>query len=373
MHARPLIGILALAFAGACNRQPAAAASQNQSAAPAAQPAAAPAQPAPGQPAAAGSPATPGGPATPGAPAAPPAAKPVPAVLPQVLAKIDGQPVSRAELEEAIKQAEANAGRSVPADRRDEIYRGLLDQVILFKLLEKEAKVRGITVTPQEVSERMAEIKKNFPNDAEFQKKLAETHMTLAQLEAQQRRDILNAKTIEAEVEPKSVITPQDLDAYYKQNPQQFKEPEQVRASHILFSVAKDAPAATKQATRTEAEGVLKRAKAGEDFAALAKQYSKDPGSAGVGGDLNFFPKEQMVPPFSAAAFALKEGEISGLVESEFGFHIIKATGRKPERTVPLQEVSDRLGAFLKQRRQQELMQQYLTSLKAKYQVEILI
>lgn len=371
MHFRPLIGILALAFAGACNRQPAAAASQTTSAAPAGKPATAPAQPAAGQPA--GQPAPAGSPAAAGAPAAPPAAKPVPAVLPQVLAKVDGQPVSRAELEEAIKQAEANAGRSVPADRRDEIYRGLLDQVILFKLLAKEATVRGITVTPQEVTERMAEIKKNFPTEAEFQKKLTETHLTLAQLEAQQRRDILNAKTIEAEVEPKSTVSPADLEAYYKQNPQQFKEPEQVRASHILFSVPKDATPAAKQATRTEAEGVLKRAKGGEDFAALAKQYSKDPGSAAVGGDLNYFPKEQMVPQFSAAAFAMKPGQISDLIETEFGLHIIKVTDRRAERTVPLADVSDRLGAFLKQKRQQELMQQYLMSLKEKYRVEILI
>jgi ABC-type Fe3+/spermidine/putrescine transport system ATPase subunit len=115
------------------------------------------------------------------------------------------------------------------------------------------------------------------------------------------------------------------------------------------------------------------RAKAGEDFAALAKQYSKDPGSAAVGGDLNFFPKEQMVPPFSAAAFAMKPGEISNLVETQFGLHIIKVTDRRVGRTVPLAEVSDRLSNFLKQRRQQELMQQYLQGLKAKYRVEILI
>jgi len=364
-----MIGILALVFAGACNRQPAAAATQTTGAATAAKPAAAPAQPASGQSTpAAGTPAAPGAAAP-----AKPTVKPVPAVLPQVLATIDGQPVGRAELEAAIKEAEANAGRSVPADRRDEIYRGILDQVIMFKILANEAKVRGITVTPQEVSDRMAEIKKNFPTEAEFQKKLTETHLTLAQLEDKQRRDLMNAKTIEAEVEPKSTVSPQDLESYYKQNQQQFQEPEQVRASHILFAIPKDAPAATKQATRTEAEGVLKRAKGGEDFAALAKQYSKDPGSAAVGGDLNFFPKEQMVPPFSAAAFAMKPGQISDLVETEFGLHIIKVTARRDGRVVPLAEVSDRLGAFLKQKRQQELMEQYLTGLKTKYRVEILI
>jgi peptidyl-prolyl cis-trans isomerase C len=294
-------------------------------------------------------------------------------VLPQVLAKIDGQPVGRGELESALKTAEANAGRSVPVAERDTIYRSLLDQVILFRLLANEAKVRGISVTPQEVTERITQIKGQFPNEGEFQKTLTERHTTLAQLEADQRRDILNAKTIEAEVASKVTITPQDLDTYYKGNPDKFKEPEQVRASHILIAVPANATAEQKQAAHTEAEGVLKRAKAGEDFATLAKQFSKDSGSAAVGGDLNYFPKEQMVPPFSAAAFALKPGEISSLVETQFGLHIIKVTDRRPGRTVPLAEVSERLTGFLKQRRQQELMQQYLQSLKAKYRVEILI
>jgi peptidyl-prolyl cis-trans isomerase C len=365
VHVRPFIGVIALALIGACNRQPAAAATQS-SAAPAPKPAATGSQP----PAPASGAATP---AAPGAPQEPEKPKPVPAVLPQVLAKIDGQPVGREELEKAVKDAEARAGRTVPAEERDAVYRGLLDRVILFKLLASEAKVRGITVTPQEVTDRLAQIKQQFPSEAEFQKELTKRHTTLAQLQEDQQRDLLNAKTIEAEVAPRLTVTPADLDAFYKQNPQQFKEPETIRASHILFSVAKDATPAAKQAARSEAEGVLKRARAGEDFAALAKQYSKDPGSAAVGGDLNFFPRGQMVPAFDTAAFALKPGQISDLVESEFGLHIIKLTDRRDGRTVPLAEVKDRLEDFLKQRKQQELVQQYLLGLKTKYRVEVLI
>ena len=364
MYVRPFIGILALALVGACNRQPAAA--SQTTAAPAAKPAT-PAAPA-GQ-AATAQPAT----AQAGAPAEPEKPKPVPAVLPQVCAKIGDQSVGRDELETAVKEAESRAGRSVPPAERDAVYRGLLDRVILFKLLSTEAKVRGITVTPAEVTERIGQIKQQFPSEAEFQKELTKRHTTMAQLEDEQRRDLLHAKTIEAEVAPRLTITQQELDAFYTGNPDQFKEQESVRASHILFGVAKDAAPAAKAATKTEAEGVLKRAKAGEDFAALAKQYSKDPGSAAVGGDLNFFPKGQMVPAFDAAAFALKPGEISGLVETEFGFHIIKLTDKRAGRTVPLAEVKDRLEGFLKQRKQQELVQQYLLSLKSKYRVEVLL
>jgi peptidyl-prolyl cis-trans isomerase C len=364
---RPLMGLVVLALVAGCNRQPAAAASQTTAATPGATPAAGAGQPASGQPATAGA----AGQAA--APDAPEPPKPVPAVLPQVCARIDGQPVGRGELEAAVKMAEANAGKPVPADQRDAVYRTLLDQVILFRLLSAEAKVRGITVTPEEVASRIAAIKQQFPSEAEFQKKLLERKTTLQQLEDDQRRDLLHAKTIEAEVAPKVAVTPADLDDFYAKNPDQFKEPETVRASHILFSVAQDATPQAKTAARTEAEGVLKRAKSGEDFAALARQYSKDPGSAQVGGDLNFFPKEQMVPEFSNAAWALKPGEISGLVDSQFGIHIIKVTDRRAGRTVPLADVKDRLEAFLKQRKQQELMRAYLSSLKAKYRVEVLL
>jgi peptidyl-prolyl cis-trans isomerase C len=367
VYVRPFVGVIALALVAACNRQPAAASQTTAQATSASTPA----KPAAGQPATSGQPASTG--QAPGAPPAEEKPKPVPAVLPQVCAKIDGQPVGRDELEAAVKDAEARAGRTVPATERDAVYRGLLDRVILFKLLGNEAKVRGITVTPQEVTDRIAQIKQQFPSEAEFQKELTKRHTTLAQLQDEQKRDLVNAKTIEAEVSPKLVVTDQDLEAFYKSNPDQFKEPESVRASHILFGVPKEAPAATKAATKTEAEAVLKRVRAGEDFAALAKQYSKDPGSAAVGGDLNFFPKGQMVPAFDAAAFTLKPGEISDLVETEFGYHIIKLTEKRTVRTVPLVEVKDRLSEFLKQRKQQELVQQYLLGLKTKYRVEVLL
>ena len=366
MYVRPFIGILALVLVGACNRQPAAA--SQTTAAPAAAPAAKPAQPAAGQPAAAAQ-----APATPGVQPGPETPKPVPAVLPQVLAKIDGQPVGREELETAVKDAESRAGRAVPPTERDAVYRGLLDRVILFRLLSAEAKLRGITVTPQEITDRIAQIKKQFPSEAEFQQELTKRHTTMAQLQEEQRRDLLHTKTIEAEVAPRVAITPQELETFYKGNPDQFKEPEAVRASHILIGVAKDAPPDAKQAARTEAEGVLKRAKAGEDFAALAKQYSKDPGSAAVGGDLNFFPKGQMVPEFSSVAFALKKDQISDVVTTQFGYHIIKLTERRAASTVPFEQVSDRIKEYLTEQQKQQKAQAFIDSLKQKAKIEVLV
>ena len=131
-------------------------------------------------------------------------------------------------------------------------------------------------------------------------------------------------------------ITPQDIESYYNSNVQQFQTPEQVRASHILLKTeGKD-----EAAVRKQAEDVLKQAKApGADFAALAKKYSEDDGSKANGGDLDYFPKGRMVPEFETAAFAMQPGQISDLVKSQFGFHIIKVVDKKPASTRTLDEV----------------------------------
>jgi peptidyl-prolyl cis-trans isomerase D len=131
-------------------------------------------------------------------------------------------------------------------------------------------------------------------------------------------------------------ITPQDIEAYYTSNAQQFQTPEQVRASHILLKTeGKD-----EAAVRKQAEDVLKQAKApGADFAALAKKYSEDDGSKINGGDLDYFAKGRMVPEFEQAAFSMQPGQVSDLVKSQFGFHIIKVVDKKAAATRTVEEV----------------------------------
>ncbi|HMM51228.1 MAG TPA: SurA N-terminal domain-containing protein [Burkholderiaceae bacterium] len=121
-----------------------------------------------------------------------------------------------------------------------------------------------------------------------------------------------------------------DARAYYEQNKARYGTPEERRASHILVKVEPGASEEQKNAARTRAEELLAKLKAGADFATLAKAESQDPGSAASGGDLGFFTRDTMVKPFADAAFALKEGETSGVVQSEFGFHIIRLTQVKP-------------------------------------------
>jgi len=131
-----------------------------------------------------------------------------------------------------------------------------------------------------------------------------------------------------------------DLRAFYDQNKSRFGRDEQRRASHILFTAGEGGTAKDKDGARKVAQEVLAKVRANPgDFAKLAKQYSKDPGSAANGGDLGLFGRNMMVKPFEEAAFSLKEGEISNVVESDFGFHIIRVTEIKPAQIKPFEEV----------------------------------
>lgn len=133
----------------------------------------------------------------------------------------------------------------------------------------------------------------------------------------------------------KTTVSPNDVQTYYNQNLQQFQTPEQVRASHILLKTeGKDEPA-----VRQQAEALLKQARGGADFAELSKAHSEDEGSKAAGGDLDYFGRGRMVPEFEAAAFAMEPGQISDLVKTQYGFHIIKLVDKRPGSTRTIDEV----------------------------------
>lgn len=156
---------------------------------------------------------------------------------------------------------------------------------------------------------------------------------------------VLDRATVESQIN----VTDADLQAYYDQNIQQYTTPEQRRASHILIAVPPSASAADKKAAKEKAEALLAQLKANpNDFAKLAKENSQDPGSAENGGDLGFFDKGLMVKSFEDAAYKLEKNQVSDLVESEFGFHIIKVTDIKPAVAKPFATVKNDIANTVK-------------------------
>lgn len=297
--------------------------------------------------------------------------KPFPAQLPDVLARVDGEEVKKSDFDLLIKNIELGGG-PVPAEQRDKVFRGMLDRLITHKVLQHEAAKRNISASDTEVEDRMKGMRAQFPSDDEFKKALAARNMSEERLRTDARVEIAISKLLEGEAASLPEATDADAKAFYDTNPDKFKQDESVRASHVLLLVDEKADEATKKKTRAEIDAILKRARAGEDFAALAKAHSKD-GSAAQGGDLGFFGKGRMVPEFEQAAFALKPGEVSDVVTTQFGYHIIKLTERKAASTVPLETVNAQVKQFLTEQKKKERVDEFIKSLKDKSRIEVLV
>lgn len=155
--------------------------------------------------------------------------------------------------------------------------------------------------------------------------------------------DLIASEYLKKEVVGKINVTEEDMKLYYKTHEEEFKTPEMVRARHILIKVNRSASEEEKKKAREKAEDILKRIKTGEEFAKLASEFSDDPGSKNKGGDLGFFPKGRMVPDFEKVAFSLKPGEVSDIVETPFGFHIIKVEERKDSVLEPYEKIKDKV------------------------------
>ena len=315
-------------------------------------------------------PPAPAAPATPGAPVA---GKPLPAQIPEVVARVNGETIQKWEFDDAVRRMEARAGSPVPAEKRDELLRGVLDQLIAYHLIAQESRARKMGPSDADIDARIAQIKGTFPNEDAFQKGIAAQGLSIDQLRAQARISLEVSKFLDAEVASKVAVTEAEVDAFYKQNLDRFKQGETVHARHILIGMPQNPPADTKKQARLAAQAVMAQLKRGVPFEDVAKKVSSDTGSALNGGDLGFFPKGQMTPAFEKAAFALKPGETSGLVETPFGYHIIRVIERRDARTAPFEEVSGQIKEFLTQGQREKKLEDFVTQIKTKAKIEILV
>ncbi|SDW70044.1 peptidylprolyl isomerase [Paenibacillus sp. CF384] len=228
-----------------------------------------------------------------------------------------------------------------------------LDNLIQDELIKQAANKKGIVISDADVDAEIEKIKKRFPSEAEFESALQQAGMTLDDLKKQTPMQLRIRKL----VEPSVKVTDEQVKQFFTQNKAEFDEPEQVKASHILV------------ATKAEADEILKQLKAGADFAKLAKEKSTDVGSGSSGGDLGYFGKGDMVPEFETAAFALKVGELSGPVKSEYGYHIIKLTDHKAAKVATFDEKKAEIREQLISQKVAELSPGLLEELKAKAQI----
>jgi len=243
------------------------------------------------------------------------------------LAKVGNTKITQADMERELKNLPDFAQKLFADSAGKEKF---LDELIKKELLYQEA------------------LKKGLDKNAEFQSKVEEF-----------KKLTLISQLLEKEIEEKTKVTEKDVKDYYEKHKEELASVSQIRASHILVK------------TEDEAKKIQERLKKGEDFAALAKKFSIDPGSAKNGGDLGFFSAGQIVPEFESAAAKLKPGEISGPVKTKFGYHIIKVTDKKMGKPVEFDKIQHALLQRLSAERQKEFFDTYIEDLKKTYKVEI--
>lgn len=244
----------------------------------------------------------------------------------QVMAEVNGGSITTGDFERELKNLPEylKSMADTPQGRKE-----MLDTMVIRELILQQASKDGLD-KGAEIEEKLQDLKKRLIVESFLKKK----------------------------VEAGSQVSDADLQKFYEQNKDKFKSGEQVRASHILLKTDK------------EAKDVLAQIKAGGNFEELAKKYSADASSA-KGGDLGWFGKGSMVPVFEKAALSLKEGQISDVVKSDFGFHIIKLTGKRAAGIRPLEEVKEQIKGAIMPTKQQEVFQKIKEELKKAAKITI--
>lgn len=260
-----------------------------------------------------------------------------------VIVKGKGFTIKRSDLDGVLTGAKASAaaaGQQLPPDFDAQI----LNQLIYIQLLKQRATDADKIEGQKEADTQFTNILKHFGSEDALERQLKAVNMTVAELRSKATEEAVAKAALRRELS----VSVSDAEAreYYSNHPSDFEAPEMVHCQHILLLTIDPAtrqplPADQVQAKRKQIDEILKRARAGEDFSKLATEYSEDPGSKDKGGDLPPFPRGQMVPEFEAAAFALPTNQISDVITTAYGFHIIKVLDKIPAKKEGLDAVVD--------------------------------
>ena len=297
-----------------------------------------------------------------------------------VAARVNGVDIMQAQVDEFVefqiellKEKSEESSDAFIAQRAKEWGDEYVKKLVIEQLLDDQAKAQGGTVTDEEVQERVTQLaeqqtpKMTLP---QYLQAVQANGESIPVFEARVKRQIGWDKLVESQIAGQYEVTEEEALAYYNENPDNFSTIELVRASHIVIRPIDDSDPNAKAEAKATAEGLLKQLKEGADFSELAMDYSED--ATGVnGGDLNYFKRGDMELPFDKVAFSLPVGQLSDVVETSFGYHIIKVVDHKPSENATFEAVKDPLIAQLLQNKKTELVRQYFLRLQEEAEVII--
>ena len=291
------------------------------------------------------------------------------------VAVVNGSMITQEDFNREMSHAQqqiASMGKTLNDSQLSEIKKEVLRNLINLELLYQASQENGIKVDEEAINEQLKALKERFPNEAEFKDALSKKNLSETAVKSQIGKAVAIQKFIDEKIIQKITVSDKETKAYYDSHPDFFKEPEQVQASHILIKVEPKFDESQKAEARKKLEKIQQKLQEGGDFAALAKESSECPSSE-KGGDLGFFRRGQMVKPFEDAAFALEPGKTSGIIETKFGYHLIKTIDKKPQTTIPYKDIKDKLEKYLKQEKVKNEIKLYVDKLREKAKVEIFL
>ncbi len=292
-----------------------------------------------------------------------------------ILVRVNGKDISQLEVERQqdmlLQQLRGFADSAQVVSMMPTIKQQALDNAINRILLEDAVKTLGIKADKAMVDSRIEAYRKNFVSEEAYNADLAKRNMSADKLYGEieiaiQAEELFKIRT--ARIAP---ATDKEIRKFYDDNAERFQQAERVRASHILIKVDKTDTDEVKAEKRKKIEGILASVKKGADFAEEARKSSECP-SKENGGDLGFFERGSMVPEFETAAFALKTGQMSGVVETQFGYHIIKVTEHAKPAATPFNETKQQISTYLIQQKRNDAIGAYFDSLKTVSKIEYL-
>lgn len=280
------------------------------------------------------------------------------------VAIVNGAVIARGDLEKASRviTVQNPAGRQLTEN-------DILEELISTELLYQAGKKLEIKDLDQQVGERIASYKARFPDNAAYEKALKTAGLTPKELEVLSRKEIVIKNLVEKEIVPKITISETEARKYFDENIDKFKHVESIRASQILCSVDAKATAEEKKKARENAEALLKEIKGGKDFTELARTNLICPGGKN-GGDLGYFARGVRPQAFDTVAFAMKPGEVSGVVETGLGYHIIKIIDKIDAGPGKFDEAKERIKDYLKKSQIRKSLADYIARLRENAKIE---
>ncbi len=290
-----------------------------------------------------------------------------------VVATVEGEDITHGQIVQETQMTLMQMSQQVPpqqlAQMSGQIYQNVKDSLIAKVLLTKAAEKSGLTIGDEELTKEIDLISADAPEGSSLQEELAKNEIDIGEWKENLRGQMLVRKLVEEKTAAATDATAEEAAAFYQENIDRFKVPESVSASHILMTFTPEDTDVTKAVKKKELEKIREDLVAGGDFEALAKEHSDCPSSQ-RGGELGTFTRGQMVPAFEEVAFSQDIGAISEIVETQFGYHLIKVTEHQEEGIRSLADVSKQIQGYLTNQKKQEVLAAYIDGLKEKASIE---